>query len=191
MCKYYAGIGSRKTPPKIIEKFKDLAEQLAKLGYCLRSGGAEGADTAFELGCDRVEGKKQIFLPWKGFVNNQSPFFEPPPEAFKIAEKFHPGWKGLGQGAKRLHARNSQQVLGPELNDPVDFVVCYTSEHKGGTLQALRVAYCHRIPVFNFIKGDYSFRGILRRVYEDKCCKRRTEELYHGLQTMRTRKEER
>jgi len=180
--KYYAGIGSRETPEAIIKQFQNLAEQLAKLGYCLRSGGADGADTAFEVGCDRVEGEKQIFLPWKKFNGNKSNYFEPPEKAFEIAEQYHPGWQHLKQGAKRLHARNSQQVLGPNLDEPADFVVCYTNKNKGGTLQALRIAYCYKIPVFNFIDKEYSFRGILRKVYEKRC---------HELQTMRTRNEKR
>ena len=59
----YAGIGSRKTPVHILSKMRRVAERLEVRGYTLRSGGADGADTAFEEGCKR----KEIFLPQPGF----------------------------------------------------------------------------------------------------------------------------
>jgi predicted Rossmann fold nucleotide-binding protein DprA/Smf involved in DNA uptake len=72
---YYSGIGSRRTPENIQELMVKLGHYLAGRGWVLRSGGAEGADTAFEKGCDQVHGRKEIFLPWKGYNNNKSPFF--------------------------------------------------------------------------------------------------------------------
>lgn len=63
MMKIYAGIGSRKTPKKILEQMRNISSFLAKEGYTLRSGGADGADSAFEDGCDLVLGeKKYTFL---------------------------------------------------------------------------------------------------------------------------------
>ncbi|NYZ25158.1 hypothetical protein HND93_36125, partial [Azospirillum sp. ROY-1-1-2] len=64
---HYAGIGSRETPPAVLEVMAAVGERLAQLGWVLRSGGAVGADQAFERGCDRVGGRKEIFLPWPGF----------------------------------------------------------------------------------------------------------------------------
>ena len=69
----------------------------------------------------------------------------------KLASKFHPAWNKLSQGAKKLIARNGYQVLGKDLNDPVELVVCWTQDGKvqGGTAQAIKIAnYCY-IPVFN------------------------------------------
>lgn len=59
----YVGIGSRTTPPEIMEKFKQVSAYLYKLGFTLRSGAAPGADTAFDEGYEG-EDKKEIFLPW-------------------------------------------------------------------------------------------------------------------------------
>ncbi len=50
MSKYYAGIGSRKTPPEMMSLMTDLAARLEEQGWILRSGGAIGADSAFQLG---------------------------------------------------------------------------------------------------------------------------------------------
>jgi predicted Rossmann fold nucleotide-binding protein DprA/Smf involved in DNA uptake len=60
----YAGIGSRETPPDVQKLIFDIADKLAKKGYVLRSGGADGADLTFEAGCDNSNGLKEIFLPW-------------------------------------------------------------------------------------------------------------------------------
>ena len=46
----YTGIGSRETPVEIAAKMTELAVRLDALGYTLRSGGAQGADTFFDGG---------------------------------------------------------------------------------------------------------------------------------------------
>ena len=164
MSKAYAGIGSRQTPEEYLRKFEELGKIFAEKGFTLRSGGADGADSAFEIGCDEVNGPKEIFLPWKGFNGNESPLFDPPKKAFELASKIHPGWHYLKQGAQCLHARNCQQVLGTNLDDPVVFVVCYTPLDKGGTLQALRIAGQKKILIYNFYLEEYSFRTILKNI---------------------------
>jgi hypothetical protein len=152
----YAGIGSRDTPEEVLELMRLLGAHLAKKRVILRSGGAKGADQAFEEGCDIHSGPKEIYLPWKGFEGSTSPLFNIPSEAFTIAEKFHPYWGNLSQGAQKLQARNSLQVLGENLSSPVDFLLCYTKGGKGGggTGQALRIAKSYNIPIFDF--GKYS-----------------------------------
>lgn len=56
--KKYAGIGSRRTPMAAGDVIEELAGVLAERGYLLRSGGASGADAAFEMGCNRRRGAK-------------------------------------------------------------------------------------------------------------------------------------
>ena len=41
--RYYAGIGSRRTPLAVCEQMTHIAKVLADMNYCLRSGGADGA----------------------------------------------------------------------------------------------------------------------------------------------------
>ncbi len=160
----YTGIGSRQTPSDILKEMRNWAIQLSNAGYTLRSGGAAGADTAFELGCDQVDGRKEIYLPWKGFNKNNSPLYDIPNTAYTLAQKFHPAWFGLSPAAKKLMARNIQQVCGKNLDSPTKFVICWTpdgcQEHKtrtqttGGTGQALSVASELMIPVFNLQRED-------------------------------------
>jgi hypothetical protein len=145
---FYAGIGSRKTPQDILEKMKVIGYVLALQGYILRSGGAEGADSAFETGCDMAKGEKEIFLPWRRFNGHSSLLYTPSPEAFEIASRRHPSWDRVSDGGKALHARNSHQILGNSLKEPIQFVVCY-SEGVGGTEQALRLADELKIYVIN------------------------------------------
>lgn len=118
---HYTGIGSRNTSKEILKYFEKLGRYLANRKYTLRSGGAKGADKAFE-----------------------------------IAEKFHPYWHNLKQGARKLQARNSHQVLGWNLENPSDFIICWTKNGsgKGGTGQALRIAKHYNIPIFDCGKYD-------------------------------------
>lgn len=150
--KHYAGIGSRKTPQYVLDIFEfNIAPILAKQRYTLRSGAAEGADSAFERGCDFMEGDKEIWLPWRGFEGNTSNLIVNKDRAFELAKKYHGRWDYLSQGAQKLQARNMHQVLGEDLNTPVRFVVCYTDKGKviGGTGSALRLSCDKNIPVFN------------------------------------------
>ena len=135
----YAGIGSRETPPGVLTLMQAWATHLEEKNILLRSGGAKGADTAFSNGVTSP-GMKQIFTAdcvTYDLVNH--------------AAKFHPAWSKCSSYVKALHARNSAIMLGLELNDPVDFVVCWTKngEAVGGTGQALRIAKHLKIPVFN------------------------------------------
>lgn len=152
----YTGIGSRETPEEYITIIKIIAQNLAMRGYTLRSGGANGADTAFETGCDIKIGQKEIYLPWFDFNHNRSNLYEISDEAKKLAEKFHPKWSSLKEGAKKLHSRNVYQILGIDLKTPSDFVVCYTENGNGtgGTGQALRIAKYYKIPIFDIGKYD-------------------------------------
>lgn len=149
--KYYAGIGSRETTQEVLDLFTKVGEFLATKGYTLRSGGAKGADKSFEIGCDKINGLKEIYLPWKGFEGSNSDLIVNNPKAFEIAEKYHPYWFNLKDGAKKLQARNSHQVLGEDLETPSDFIIYYTKNGKltGGTAQALRIANEYKIPIFN------------------------------------------
>lgn len=152
----YAGIGSRETPADICDLMRLIATVLEDRGLTLRSGGAGGADLAFEAGTssDRT---REIFVPWRGFNGSTSPYYPDPRnaavtrEAAEIAEAAHPAWDRCSDGAKRLHTRNVHQVLGLKLDSPVRFVLAWTKDGRasGGTGQAIRIAETRGIPVLN------------------------------------------
>ncbi len=149
--KSYAGIGSRATPTPVLAVFAKIARRLEKRGYTLRSGGATGADTAFEMGVLKAE-NKEIYLPWRGFNNSASKLWNISTRAFEMAADFHPNWRALKPAGRKFMARNCYQVLGTGLTAPVDFIICWTPNGKvaGGTGQALRIAAEYKIPVINF-----------------------------------------
>ena len=63
----YAGIGSRAINDQQSKKIEEIAEKLALAGYTLRSGGAGGADSAFENGCLNAGGKQSLAAASPGF----------------------------------------------------------------------------------------------------------------------------
>lgn len=152
----YAGIGARDTPREALEVMESIGGYMARNKHTLRSGGAKGADTAFEVGCDRYEGDKEIYLPFKGFNRNSSPLYETCKDARMIAKKYHPAWSNLGNLGRDFMARNVYQIIGKNFDKKVDLVVCWTIDGKvtGGTGQALRMANDLDIPIFNLGKGD-------------------------------------
>lgn len=158
MHKFYAGIGSRKTPIEFKPLINKISSFLEREGYTLNSGGANGADSFFEEGIKN----KQIFLPCEGFNGNVSMFYNISKKAYEIGKKFHPNWYALSAFAKKLIARNSFQVLNKDLKTPVDFIVCWTENGEviGGTGQALRIAERYNIPVCNLFFYD-SFEKFL------------------------------
>lgn len=160
--KYYAGIGSRKTPVNVLEIMTQLATKLEQDGYILRSGGAVGADTAFERGVRDPE-NKEIFLPWRGFNGSDSPLCELTREAYDMAKVFHPAWERCSTVARKFHARNCYQVLGPTLTLPSRFIVCWTPNAlmTGGTGQALRIAQHHGVEICNMADD-----AVLNRIEE-------------------------
>ena len=143
--KYYAGVGARKTPPDVLADMEKLATLLEDKGFCLRSGGAVGADTAFESG---VNENKEIYLA-----------IHATPEAMEIAKKYHPAWFACSYYVRKLLGRNTFQVLGADLKTPSQFLVCWTPDgctshatrtrETGGTGTAISIADDLGIPIYN------------------------------------------
>lgn len=168
--KSYAGIGSRSTPKPILLNMQLFAAELSK-SFTLRTGGANGADMAFING---AETNIEIYIPsedFNGFNSNIDPrvISYIPEEAFRIAKEFHPVYDKLKPYARKLMARNSMQILGKNLDDPVEFVVCYTHDGKasGGTGQAIRIAESLNIKIYNLAIVD-DFRQIKNLIENPK-----------------------
>lgn len=157
---HYAGIGSRSTPDNILTGMTQIAGIMVRYKYRLRSGAAAGADSAFAAASMLAD----IFLPWPGFRGHQSPLNRPSPEAFAVAALVHPAWHSLSSAAQKLMARNSHQILGRDLRQPADFVLCWTPDGcesepgrtgtTGGTGQAIALADRFGVPVFNLARAD-------------------------------------
>jgi len=104
-------------------------------GHILRSGGAQGADKAFEAG---AENQKEIFRPHHATA-----------AAYELTAKYHPTWHKCSPAARALHARNAHIILGFDLKTPVELVICWTKDASGsgGTGQGIRIALAYGIPI--------------------------------------------
>lgn len=147
----YAGIGSRNTPENIQAIMTKLATKLESLGWVLRSGGAIGADSAFELGL-LSQGNKEIY-----YASTEMKDF-----ALDSVKQFHPVPHKLNEYQTKLMARNYYQIMGFNNDTPVKFVICWTPDgcnsHKtrsintGGTGQAISIADSKGIKVMNLAR---------------------------------------
>ena len=156
--KYYAGIGARETPGEICLIMTQIARWLAEESWVLRSGGAVGADIAFEQGCDLANGNKEIFLPQKAYNKHTSILYTPPKSAYDLIDTLWGDLLHRSQLVRSLFARNCQQILGADLNSPCNLVICWTRDGKdtGGTGKAIEIARKFNIPVTNL----YNYRGL-------------------------------
>ncbi len=162
--KHYTGIGSRNTPVWCRFAMEDIASALALKGYILRSGAAQGADSAFEIGCDRSCGSGEIYIPWKSFgcseptifkdyITLSSKEFQKARRAF-IKYNIIPHFDSMKSAIQKLHARNYYQVLGKQ--GKKSLVCIYyanvdwcTGEPEGGTRSAVMLSKLLKIPCYN------------------------------------------
>jgi len=149
--KYYAGIGSRQTPKDICCQMTEVAKQLDSENWILSSGGAKGADSAFEAGTSQavISYRADYYLTKFGKFKYDAEILK---EAEKIASTLHPAWDKCNDYARKMHTRNVFQILGHDLNTPVQKVICWTPEGKvvGGTATAIRLAERNQIEVINY-----------------------------------------
>lgn len=173
MPKILTGVGSRETPKPILDLIRKVSKKLILSGYTLRSGGADGADTAFYEGWldaykeDEDVPEAEIYLPWGGFNNHKTGKNylvvydkEVISQAEELVNEIHPAASKLSRGAKALHTRNCFQVLGRDLSTPSTLFLCYAKvdskgNPSGGTRTAIKLAEKYNLKVTNlFVEED-------------------------------------
>lgn len=143
--RYYAGIGSRKTPQSTQRKMTRDAKRLREAGYILRSGGAKGADAAF---LDGARLKAEVITPAAATRRAKVKAQE-----IWLLRDDRRGWPFEPESfIGKLMARNAMIIEGHKLDSPVDFVLCWTpnAEWVGGTTQSLWHADSLGIPIYNY-----------------------------------------
>ncbi|MEK7700353.1 MAG: hypothetical protein AAB332_08095 [Planctomycetota bacterium] len=157
----YAGIGSRETHSAMMGKMEQLGKSLAEQGLVLRTGNCSGADQAFQRGANSVNPKLvELCLPWPSYeaasIRLGNAVHTPSRQAYEIAAQYHPAWHNCTKTMQALHARNVQIVLGPRLDQPVEFVLCWTPKGKavGGTALGIRLALAYGIAVRNLANEE-------------------------------------
>ena len=143
-----------------------LASILNCNGYTLSTGDAsKGADLMFWTG---IKSQKFRFGPF-GRKPKSDTIVVPDSNpvhavAATIAASVHPAWRFLPPWMRELHTRNVFQVMGKEISEPCEFVLCWTpdgaqreadtSKRTGGTGTAIKVADRFGVPVFNLKNDD-------------------------------------
>ena len=163
----YAGIGARATPAAVLADMETMAGWLARTGWHLSSGGADGADAAFAAGAPAEQ--RTIWLPWRGYNGHRGAECRVLSAAamaayMEIAASLHPAWERCSPAVRKLHARNVAILLGERLDRPVDAVVCWSArgEPVGGTGMGIRIAEARGIPVLNL--GAMPPRAVCERL---------------------------
>ena len=161
----YAGIGSRKTPRSILDVMHRTAYYLASKNWSLRSGGAHGADRAFEdavryhVDLPIIDGRVSHINEYLTIYKSEMggiPENEKISDLTKIARLYNKGFDSKPPYVQGLLIRNVQILLGYYANNPVRFVVCWTPNAQaiGGTGMGIRIAKAYNIQVHNLADPD-------------------------------------
>ena len=167
---HYTGVGARNTPKKILKLMKKIGYYMVSKNVILRSGGAEGADTAFQKGCEKwckennvkFKDRQCIIIPWNNFNNHTVNVDKGITTdnhwlSYDITIDTHPNDKNLKDAHMKLMQRNVTQVYGYEPHDQSGLLICWTpdgavektTQISGGTGQAIRLAINGDVEVFN------------------------------------------
>ena len=151
----------------------EIASLLEKQDFVLRSGGAEGADHAFEIGISDPL-MMDIYLPQINFNNKSGSKYifisNSDHSNYKAAYeslKYHPRGFNMSHGTKVMMIRNYFQACGLVNQSNSSFVICWTPKgangytikttyDNGGSGQCIRIAAAHNIPVYNLKDSRYS-----------------------------------
>lgn len=158
--KVYAGIGNPDTPPDILAQMVKIAQKLSGMGYTVRTSGGGPADDTFETNTSQVE----VYLPWKNFNKKTSQYVRNHKDAPSIVKPFHPTFDSMTDAVKAIIARHAHVILGPDLNTPVDFLICWSQDGiENGDKRSIKSGYMsipvalaasRSIPVFNLKNVD-------------------------------------
>ena len=177
----YAGIGARATPAAVLADMTVMAGWLARTGWHLSSGGADGADSAFAAGAP-VE-QRTVWLPWRGYNGHRGPDCRVLSAAelaacMEIAASLHPAWERCSPAVRKLHVRNVAILLGERRDRPVDACVAWSERGAavGGTGIGIRIAEAHGMRL-GFVYVVSFVIGVLLRI---RPCPRATESRNRG-----------
>lgn len=186
-------IGSRQLEQKE-EYFKDIklcynvCMRLAQLGVTFTSGlcelGMDGiAQKAYSQAVDlglASESQFEVYvadqynirrstLPRKhlAIIRNKDLIAE----TERIASEVHLACDKCNEWARGMHSRNCHQILGYDLQSPVDAVICWTPDGNivGGTATALKLSMKAGIPIFNLdVSGKESVLNDIKNFLESR-----------------------
>lgn len=163
MARYFTGVGARYgVPQSVYERVDRIGRYLIGIGYKCRTGDAVGMDAAWrhisQPDCEFYAPKTRSNpLPGARIIVDERYRL-----AKQITRQHHPYFHNLNDFDAELQIRNVFEVLGEDVNDPSEFLICWTkdgsekktSKETGGTGQAIRLAIAYNVPVFNLYHSD-------------------------------------
>lgn len=186
--KVNALVGSRRAPEHMIQLAVMIGRQLAQRNVKMLSGGAPGMDDAFERGyrSERRIDLCSIILPqtkFNGRRHDGKVYFSITDwysndlmvYADELVREIHPHYDALDGFSYWAHMRNCFQILGHDLESPVNDVIYWApysgEEVSGGTRTAVMLARMFDIPDWNMASPeDMNYLGMefdLRNRLED------------------------
>lgn len=171
-----AVFGTRAPGGAVSQAVASLVNFVSRLGYTIRTGGAEGVDEAAMFA---TEGRLEVMLPWATYnealmgkvaaakkdlaITVYNPLFHQ--DWTKSVTDLHPYSKGLTRGPFALHARNYGIVAGSILG--VAFPNYINNPNGGGTSQGIRIAKALGVPLIESpIGGEWTFESLLMRTLQ-------------------------
>lgn len=154
--------GNSDMPASYFETIKSIVSLLNTHGFTLRTLGETDSDNVVES----VAGKKEVYIPWKGFNEKETKFYFSTEKSLAIAKLFMDPDKfdSMKPSGQKFRSRNVRAVLGDKINSPAMFILGWSEDgaetakertNKSGTLgNLIMVAESMKIPVFNLKKED-------------------------------------
>ena len=159
--KKIAIIGSRKAPYHVLKLINAIGWLYSKDGYMLRSGDAIGVDKEGAIGFQ--DNMKELYISSDKETSPSHISWHNLSDQAKIKSVYHASsvcddfWE-RHISHQLLFARNSCQILGRELDDPVDKVIFYAKQNgniiSGGTRIAVYIARKYGIECENIYHND-------------------------------------
>ena len=135
MVNQYAGVGIRKVTPIQLHKCYRIGNYMARHGWTLHTGLAEGADRQFCLGALEAHDKRSrviLHSPFQAYAQDWSSMIlkqfkdmvevqvlDPDDQqAFQMVQQYHPAWEQLSSLARLFHACN-YRIRVPQNSTPV------------------------------------------------------------------------
>jgi hypothetical protein len=158
--KAYGGLCNPDAPDSVMSQMKTLAERLEAKGYTLRTNGAKGGEASMEAGSSDVE----AHIPWRNFNEHPSKLNRTTDEAKAVIRQFAPGFDGLKPAVQTIIASKAHVILGKDLKNPIQFLICWTQDGAETMAQrnaktgyigvGIALAASLKIPVFNLKNPD-------------------------------------
>lgn len=143
-------------PPEVVERAKQIAEILNNHEYTVRHDGLSPIAKTFE---GIFSTRKELYLPWKNFNEQNSSFSYSTTQSMDIVKKFFPAFDKIKDSAKAFLSRGVRMILGQNLKSNTSLVIVWTEDgvedslHKtaqtGFSGFPMGIAFSMYIPVIN------------------------------------------